>query len=153
MISSTFGSCSLTPWMNCPVARNRKAQHTQTTDSDQDMYETNTSTWIIHKDTLRYKTENNIKSECVNMLFDDTKITTYWICHLDTPGGGAVFRKWTNVKQKEVSELPRGNYKTNNVRGRWIRFGTPETINNKISSGWCLLSCKVRKLRSWRALV
>jgi len=65
------------------------------------------------------------------MRFDDTKITTYRICHLDTSGRGTVFRKWTNVKQREVSELPSGHYKTNNVRGRWTRFGTPETINNK----------------------
>ena len=79
---------------------------------------------------MRYKTENNIKSECVNVLCDDTKIN--YILNLPpyTPGGGTVFRKWTNVKQREVSELPSGNYKTNNVRGRWTRFGTSETVNN-----------------------
>ena len=70
--------------------------------------------------------------------------TTYWICRNDIPGGR------TNVKQRKVSEAPSGKLKTNNVHARRIRFRIPppqKKLITKIAPIWCLLSCKVRKLR------
>jgi hypothetical protein len=49
----------------------------------------------------------------------------------DTPGRQTIFLKCSTVKQREVSEVPSGYVKTNNIHGRSTGFRIKKNINNK----------------------
>ena len=48
-----------------------------------------------------------------------------------TPGRGSIFEERTNKKQRKVSDLPSGNWDTNNVHERRTRLTTQGNVDNK----------------------
>jgi hypothetical protein len=86
----------------------------------------------------------------LNTLVSETLKTEF--AAVAVPSGGTIFEGLTNLEQSKVSKFPSGNSKTNTVYGRWAGFRNFEgNINKRAASDWCLLSCKVRTLRSCRA--
>jgi hypothetical protein len=73
-------------------------------------------------------------TKCDILPSEDIKVTTNWICCSGTPDRGTIFEGWTNMKQREVSEVQSGNSEASNVNRRGTRFGavtppTPKAIN------------------------
>jgi len=46
---------------------------------------------------------------------EDIRITTNWIHHSVTPGGGTILEERTNMKRRGVSEVSNWNSKTSHV--------------------------------------
>ena len=82
--------------------------------------------WLFYDMKLKHIISRLTK--CDNVPLEDINIITNWICRSGAPGGGTVYEVYTstNVKQKEVSDVPSGTSKTSNVLGRWAGSGKKE---------------------------